>query len=116
MFKEPGEERVLAAVLAGAEMSVMNFAEVGTVYMLRGFSVAAVRQLYAELPFTLVPVDGDLALRAALMVNETRRAGLSLGDRLCLALAQRTGRPALTADRSWHSVADAVGVVVETIR
>jgi PIN domain nuclease of toxin-antitoxin system len=39
-----------------------------------------------------------------------------LGDRLCLALAQRSVSPALTADRSWLSVAEAAGVVVEMIR
>jgi PIN domain nuclease of toxin-antitoxin system len=31
----------------------------------------------------------------------TDRAGLSLGDRLCLALASRRGEDALTADRAW---------------
>ena len=46
----------------------------------------------------------------------TRAAGLSLGDRLCLAQAQRSGHGALTADRSWARVANDVGVTVEAIR
>ena len=50
------------------------------------------------------------------MAQATRSAGLSLGDRLCLALAQRNGNGALTADRMWLKVAEAVGVVVELIR
>jgi PIN domain nuclease of toxin-antitoxin system len=34
----------------------------------------------------------------------TREAGLSLGDRACLALARRLGVPAYTADATWASV------------
>jgi PIN domain nuclease of toxin-antitoxin system len=35
---------------------------------------------------------------------ETRSAGLSLGDRACLALAGDLGRPALTADKVWRDL------------
>ena len=42
LFKEPGQDRVLAAVIAGAEMTSVNFTEVGTVYLLRGFPADAV--------------------------------------------------------------------------
>ncbi len=40
--------------------------------------------------------------RAAARLREAR-ADLSLGDRLCLALASRRGEDALTADRAWGS-------------
>jgi PIN domain nuclease of toxin-antitoxin system len=33
--------------------------------------------------------------------TDTRRRGLSLGDRACLALAETPGLPAVTADRHW---------------
>jgi PIN domain nuclease of toxin-antitoxin system len=115
LLEEPGADRVTEAILAGAEMTTANFAEVATKYVLRG-AVAEARALQARLPVTLVAVDQDLALRAALMAQATRPAGLSLGDRLCLALAQRSRSAALTADRGWLAVAEAVGVVVEMIR
>lgn len=115
LLGEPGADRVTEAILDGAEMTTANFAEVATKYVLRG-AVAEARALQTRLPVALVAVDQDLALRAALMAQVTRPAGLSLGDRLCLALAQRSVSPALTADRSWLSVAEAVGVVVEMIR
>ncbi len=65
---------------------------------------------------TMVPVDEDLAVQAALMAAVTKPFGLSMGDRICLALARRTGLPALTADRSWLQVQTALGVTVEAIR
>jgi ribonuclease VapC len=42
--------------------------------------------------------------------------GLSLGDRMCLALARRTGGPALTADRAWKDFGAMIGVEIELIR
>jgi PIN domain nuclease of toxin-antitoxin system len=36
-----------------------------------------------------------------MLLPETSRAGLSLGDRACLALAIERGLPVLTADRAW---------------
>lgn len=45
------------------------------------------------------PVSADDARRCA-QINYSR-TGLSLGDRLCLALADRLNEVALTADRAW---------------
>jgi PIN domain nuclease of toxin-antitoxin system len=39
-----------------------------------------------------------------------------MGDRICLALGQRTGLVVLTADRSWLDVAARIGAVVEAVR
>ena len=44
----------------------------------------------------------------------TRGLGLSFGDRACLALAQRLGGTALTADRSWARLE--LDIRVEVIR
>jgi PIN domain nuclease of toxin-antitoxin system len=115
LLREPGQDRVMEALLAEPRMSTVNFAEVVTKYVLRGAAVQGER-LRDELPVLFVPVDEDLALQAALMSAVTRPFGLSLGDRICLALARRTGLPALTADRSWLEVAAELGVTVETIR
>ncbi|MGB6551513.1 MAG: hypothetical protein WBF24_22115, partial [Xanthobacteraceae bacterium] len=42
-----------------------------------------------------------LAQRTGALRAETVKRGLSLGDRACLALAEREGVPALTGDRNW---------------
>jgi PIN domain nuclease of toxin-antitoxin system len=39
-----------------------------------------------------------------------------MGDRICLALGQRTGQTVLTADRSWLDIAASVGAAVEVVR
>ncbi len=115
--KEPGGERVLEAIIAGsAVMTTVNFSEVASWFIRNGANEAFVRSLRARLVFPLVPVDDDLAIRAALLLPLTRAAGLSLGDRLCLALVARLDLPALTADRSWREIANAVSLTVDLIR
>ena len=62
----------------------------------------------------IVDVDVDLGLRAGALYARTSHAGLSLGDRICLALAQREGLPVLTADRAWAGLD--IGVQIRLIR
>jgi ribonuclease VapC len=116
ILEEAGASRVLKALEAGAELTTANFAEVASRYAAQGASATDLRAMRSGLPVTLVDIDEDLAIRAALMFQATRAAGLSLGDRLCLAQAQRSGQPALTADRAWVGVGDALGIEVEVIR
>lgn len=47
------------------------------------------------------PFSADDALVAASLYPEVSAPGLSLGDRACLALAQRLDAPAVTADHAW---------------
>ncbi|MDE2005310.1 MAG: type II toxin-antitoxin system VapC family toxin [Rhodospirillales bacterium] len=116
LLDEPGAEAVSAAIAEGARMSAVNFAEVATRYVRAGATETDLRALRDGLPVTLVATDAELAIRAALFSRITREAGLSLGDRMCLALAQRDGLPVLTADRAWVGVAERLGVTVRTIR
>ena len=116
LLKEPGHDKILEAILSGARMSTVNFSEVATRYVLRGADEAQVKALRARLPFPLEPLGDEVATTAALMASATRRAGLSLGDRCCLALAKHLAVPALTADRAWTEVADEIGVTVHSIR
>jgi ribonuclease VapC len=114
--KESGEARVLTAILAGTSMTTVNFAEVATWYMRNGADEAYVRAMRARLVFPLAPIDDDLAIRAAVLEPITRSAGLSLGDRLCLASVQRENSPAITSDRGWAAVAKRIGIEIELLR
>lgn len=67
-----------------------------------------------SMPWTMVPADKAVAQSAGRLRVMTVDAGLSLGDRFCVALSQRDGLPAWTSDQTWKKIADAVDVV--TIR
>ena len=62
--REKGQDRVREALMTEPQMSTVNFAEVVTKYGLRG-SIAQAGRPRDDLPVMFVPVDEDLALRAA---------------------------------------------------
>jgi len=49
----------------------------------------------------IVPFDTNHAYSTALMRKNTKKCGLSLGDRACLSLAKFMNLPILTADKAW---------------
>jgi PIN domain nuclease of toxin-antitoxin system len=100
LFAEPGSELVADAIVDGACTTAVNLSEVATVLTRHerdaGAILAPVRQQVAVEPFTVQD-----ALTAAAMYPLTASRGLSLGDRSCLALAQRLDAPAVTAEQIW---------------
>ena len=116
LLDEPGKERVLEALQDESVMSVVNFAEVATRLVRGGADEALLRELAAELPVEFVQPDEEVAIRAALMFRVASRAGLSLGDRICLATGQVMGLPVVTADRVWAEVALAIAVELVVVR
>lgn len=112
---EPGAERVRAA-LPDAAMSTVNLAEVVGHFARSGAAEDEIREVLQPLPIRLVPFTDELATVAGLLAPLTRRAGLSLGDRACLALARQLNAYALTADRSWQGLSSALDIAIDLIR
>lgn len=113
VLTEPGGD-IVRPLIADSLLNAVNLAEVTTRLLDLGFPSARIDSRLARLRFTVVPFDEGLALSAGLLRAQTRHLGLSVGDRACLALAQREQLPALTADRSWTKLD--VGVEVVLIR
>ncbi len=115
LLGEPGSDKV-RAVLAGSALSTGSLAEIVGHFARNGAAEPDIRRVLEPLPVGLVGFDDELAFAAGLLLPATRPAGLSIGDRACLALALRLGVPALTADHSWERVAAIVGVEIDLIR
>lgn len=116
---ERGAEVVAEALLEGALISAVNWAETLTKLAELGQEPDAVSHRLEDegiLGTTLVirPFEEQLARRVAQLRQATRSAGLSLGDRSCLALAAHLDLPALTADRNWKDLD--VGIEIKLIR
>ena len=112
---EPGAAAV-TDIIDGALMSTVNIAEVAQVQSQHGVPAETSRIIFDSLPIIATPPSRDIAIAAGAMETMTRRKGLSLGDRFCLALAQDQGAIAMTADRAWTEIAADVGVEVQLIR
>ena len=97
---EPGAEAV-EPVLRSAFMTTVNLAEVLAKLVDRGVPEPEAFAIVVGLGLHLVDVDRALARASAKLRESTKRLGLSLGDRVCLALGEHTGLPVVTTDRAW---------------
>lgn len=106
----------VAGAIDGARISAVNFAEVVSHFVHAGMPLEAVDTMLAPLPMILVDADAALARVAGGLRKVTASAGLSLGDRFCLALALREKAPAWTADRQWRTISGQVDAEIVIIR
>jgi len=112
--KEPGWE-VLAghAVNQDATISAVNYSEV----LQRPRLGVAAEDIDAQLDRLAITISAFSRLDARLAASFYRhRSGLSLADRVCLALARSISSPVCTADHLWQRWADDLGVEVVLIR
>ncbi|MBV1692690.1 type II toxin-antitoxin system VapC family toxin [Novosphingobium sp. G106] len=112
---EPGGAKV-ADNIASARIGVINYGEVVSHFVRLGMPERDIDAMLDPLPMEVVPADKGLGKMAGRLRGVTAQAGLSLGDRFCLALALRDGLPAWTANKAWKTVEKDVGVDVVTIR
>ena len=102
--REAGADKLSPELLSAATCSAVNLAEVHSKLIARGFSAAdawkaTLYPIGERADFTL-----DHAQVAGNLIAETRRFGLSLGDRACLALALELDAPVYTADKAWKNL------------
>jgi PIN domain nuclease of toxin-antitoxin system len=116
---EPGALVVENALTQGAYISIVNWTEVLSKVADLGEDPEALSQRLENEgilrnSLEILPLTEEDALLIAQLRPLTKSAGLSLGDRSCLALGKRLGLPVLTADRSWTTFD--LGVEVRPIR
>lgn len=118
LHNERGADSVEQALIEGSFISTANLAEVLSKLAEAGDDpndvMAGLQRQGLLQRLTIMPVTVEDAVAIALLHSKTKALGLSLGDRTCLALAQRLQLPVLTADHAWARAKLSVGV--ETIR
>jgi PIN domain nuclease of toxin-antitoxin system len=112
---ESGDDLVFDRI-AEAMISSANVAEVYTYAAINAFPTDAIDALFADTGIEVIPMSHDHAVLAGRLAAVTRRAGLSLGDRACLALASERDAEVLTADRVWVAFADDLRLKITLLR
>lgn len=103
VYEEPGHEMV-AHAMPKAIMSSINLSEVLAVLYEEGVPEDQIDLDIANLVTRVVDFDRKQAVIAAKLRKSTKKLGLSLGDRACLALAKSLELPVLTADKQWSKL------------
>ena len=115
LFEEPGAAVVRASLRNGV-IGAVNLAEVLAKLSDHGLPAMEAIRAVDILGLDVMPMTKAVAQRSSELRSLTRAAGLSLGDRACMALALELGAPAVTADRSWKTVDWPAGVDVQLVR
>lgn len=111
--QETGKERV-ETLLADACIGTINYCEVLGKLIDAGMPEQDAWESVDLLNVEVVGFDADLARLTAVLRPSTKKLGLSLGDRSCLALALARRNTAVTAERAWAKLK--LGVKIELIR
>ncbi len=98
---EVGADIVEAQLEAGAQCGAANYSEVAQKIRAAGGSWDLARALLTSYGLTIEPVTVQDAEWAA--ARWCKGEGLSLADRLCLALTDRQATRVFTADTAWGS-------------
>jgi PIN domain nuclease of toxin-antitoxin system len=117
LLEEPGSA-VVERALEGAAISSVNLAEVLTIAIRElGEPPPALRTRLASLGIETHDFTAGDSVVAAALWSMTRKQGLSLGDRACLALGMRLRARVLTAERQrdWRKLG-IPGIDIEVIR
>ena len=110
LWDEPGTQVVAEALQSGdAACTVANWAEVATKVLAAGGSWDDAEEALFGLRLAIVPLTSDDAVAAGRLWLKHRH--LSLGDRLCLAVAMRQKARALTSDTEWVNVTSLVQLI-----
>ena len=100
--------------LVRSGISAVNLCEVLTKLAADGLTQEQAEAAVSVLDLRVFPFERRLAGVAAELWRVTRRAGLSLGDRACLALGAQLECAVVTADRAWADLD--IGVEVLLLR
>jgi ribonuclease VapC len=105
---EPGSDAAEPLLMEGL-IGAANWSEVVQKGHQHGVNPEVAARLLNSFGLRVADVTQDDAEVAAGLWR--RDSALSLGDRLCLALAQRLGLPAATADAAWRGVSDGPEII-----
>jgi ribonuclease VapC len=97
-------------------ISSVNMAEVATRLLDMGLPAQQLERGCAQFGIDVIDFNNEQALACAALRPLTKSAGLSLGDRACIALAQLMEGTAVTADHAWQDVKSLVKVPILQIR
>jgi PIN domain nuclease of toxin-antitoxin system len=103
VLNEPGADKV-NPYIGVAAMSAVNYAEAFTSLLSKGVDPVLADMTLNGFNLRIFNVTEAHAKTAALLWPITSKAGLSLGDRLCIALALELDDVVLTSDRAWATV------------
>jgi len=113
---ESGGDAAFDWLAKGASISILNVQELASKLAEAGVSREDTEATITDLGVDIRPITVGLAVDAGFLRMQTKKKGLSHGDRACLALARSLNLPAVTADQVWLDLAEELEAEVVLVR
>jgi ribonuclease VapC len=105
LYGEAGEEEIRRRIRGvRALVSTVNLSEVAAKLAEGGFDEREVREAVGVLGLQVHPLDEDAAYLAGMLRPRTRKRGMGVADRICVAVAREIDATAITTDGSWEGL------------
>lgn len=112
LHNELGGSKVAEYIQFGAALSTVNLTEIISKQQELGIPTEEMMDMLELMGIDIHFFDQETAVYAGIMRISTKSLGLSLGDRACLALAQKLKLPVLTADRAWTQLNNGIEIIL----
>ena len=117
VFNQEPYDSHIPTLFDNAVITTFNLAEaVNSVLLKKGGDVNLLWSFIGNFVQNHYFLDDDLSYAAVSMTSITKKYGLSLGDKYCLALAKMLKIPVYTADRVWKDLENLLDIQVNLIR
>jgi len=109
---EKGSEQVERLLTEEGDViiSAANYAEVVSKLCDVGMPESKIQVVLENLELRVMPVDEEQALLIGLLRIKTKKFGLSLGDRACIALGESLNLSIFTTDKQWDNIDSCVKI------
>ena len=104
LVQEEAGAEIIKPLLKFSIMSVVNVAETLSVLQRTNISPGEGLALISDIVTTIVPFDLEQVEQVAKLHHLVKAKGLSLADRVCIALGIKLQIPIYTADRIWSEL------------
>ena len=104
LIKNERGAEIVEQLLGNIIMSSINVSEVAAVLLDSEMTEEECRSSIEPFIDSIIPFCETQAFIAASLKKHTKKLGLSLGDRACIALGIKTGFKVYTADKIWKNL------------
>lgn len=113
LFEEEGADKVAPILEEGrGVIGSANYAELVTKLVDENMPMEEILAVISSLELEFIPQDEQQARLTGELRAVSKKFGLSLGDRACLALGLVTGLPIMTADQAWQEIPVKINLLI----
>jgi len=109
--KEPGYE-ILEEVIANSAISTVSLGELVSVLSRSNIIENEIDEIIKDLVPEIIPFTEDIAINTGKLIKQTKKLGLSLGDRACIATEIYHNMSVYTTDKIWKELKTSAEIIV----